>query len=341
MRNPERATRALEVHSHAIAAYFVAEVLDQQPAEVARFMLDTSVLGDLTADACMAVTGRQDAAALLRGIDAANLFVVALDEERTTFRYHHLVRQLLRAELRARDPAREQELQLRAAEWYQATGDARRASRYFLAARQADRALALLQERVVADFLRDPAQPPPLDLSMVDPSVLASAPDRLLALAADLLISGDITRGGEYLDLLERGRPSIPPDSKLAARFAALRSVRYGETGRLAEAVDQALTARAIQEQAQLTDEWVAAFLPLARSYVIQRIRMPAVTWANDRRDKSAFWLHAVIRRGIWPSVDDRLGITSRASADSSGYIFAAQRRVSAAHIPFSCNMPT
>ena len=228
MRNPERATRALEVHSHAIAAYFVAEVLDQQPAEVARFMLDTSVLGDLTADACMAVTGRQDAAALLRGIDAANLFVVALDEERTTFRYHHLVRQLLRAELRARDPAREQELQLRAAEWYQATGDARRASRYFLAARQADRALALLQERVVADFLRDPAQPPPLDLSMVDPSVLASAPDRLLALAADLLISGDITRGGEYLDLLERGRPfdSARLEAGGPVRGATVRAVR-------------------------------------------------------------------------------------------------------------------
>ena len=85
-------------------------------------MLDTSVLGELTADACAAVTGRQDAAALLRGIDAANLFLVALDEERTSFRYHHLVRQLLRAELRARDPAREQELQLRAAEWFESTG---------------------------------------------------------------------------------------------------------------------------------------------------------------------------------------------------------------------------
>ena len=144
-------------------------------------MLDTSVLGELTADACAAVTGRQDAAALLRGIDAANLFLVALDEERTSFRYHHLVRQMLRAELRARDPAREQALQLRAAEWFEAAGDMRRAARHFLAAKQADRALALLQDRVLTDFLRDPALPPPLDLSMIDPSLLADAPDRLLA----------------------------------------------------------------------------------------------------------------------------------------------------------------
>ena len=144
--DPARAARALDVRSHAIAEYFIAEVLDQQPAEVTRFMLDTSVLGELTADACAAVSGRQDASVLLRSIDAANLFLVALDDERTSFRYHHLVRQLLRAELRARDPAREQALRLRAGEWFEATGETRSAARHFLAARQADRALTLLQE---------------------------------------------------------------------------------------------------------------------------------------------------------------------------------------------------
>ena len=77
-RDPVRAARALQVRSYAIAEYFVAEVLDQQPPEVAWFMLDTSVLGELTADACAAVTGRQDAALLLRTVDAANLFLVAL-----------------------------------------------------------------------------------------------------------------------------------------------------------------------------------------------------------------------------------------------------------------------
>ena len=266
--DPARAARALEVRSHAIAEYFISEVLDQQPPEMARFMLDTSILGELTADACAAVTGRQDAAALLRGIDAANLFLVALDDERTSFRYHHLVRQVLRAELRARDRAREQALQLRAAEWFESAGDTRRAARHFLAARQADRALALLQDRVVPDFLRDPALPAALDLSMVDPSLLADAPDRLLALAADLLLSGDPARGGQYLDLLERAQPSIPPESRLAARFATMRSFHYALIGQLDQAVGAAPGARAIQERTQLTDEWNAAVpLILLRVY--------------------------------------------------------------------------
>src|SRR5271165_4231190 len=268
--DPVRAARALEVRSHTIVEYFISEVLDQQPPEIVWFMLDTSVLGELTADVCAAVTTRQDAATLLHSIDAANLFLVALDDERTSFRYHHLVHQVLRAELRARDRAREQALQLRAAEWYEGADDTRRAARHFLAARRPDRALDLIQERVVAGFLHDPALPAALDLSTVDPSLLADAPDRLLGLAADLLLGGDPARGGKYLDLLERARPSIPPESRLAARFAVMRSFHYGITGQLNEAVDQALAARAIQERTQLQDEWNAPVpLILLRVYPV------------------------------------------------------------------------
>ena len=266
--DPARLARVLEVRGQDTADYFISEVLEQLPPELAQFMLETSVLaGVLTADACAAVTGRQDAAALLRGIDAAHLFLVALDDDRTSFRYHRLVRQVLRAELRARDRAREQMLQLRAAEWFEATGDARHAAHHFLAAQQADRALALLQDRVVPDFLHAPAVPAPPAPDLVDPSVLLQTPESLLGLAADLLLSGDTARGGEYLDLLERtGR--IPPGSRLAARFAAFQSFRCGVAGQLETAVQKALAARAIQEQTQLADDWNAAVpLILIRVY--------------------------------------------------------------------------
>jgi LuxR family maltose regulon positive regulatory protein len=265
---PERVARVLDVRGHLIDEYFVAEVLEQQTPDVARFMLDTSILGSLTAGACAAVTGRPDAATLLRSIDAANLFLVALDDGRTTFRYHHLVRRLLRAELRASDPTREQALQGRAAEWFESIGDTRRATRHFLAAKQIDRALAPLQDQVVPDFLRDPVIPPALDLSMINPALLADAPDRLLGLAADLLLSGDADRGGQYLDVLERTQPSIPPDSRLAARFAVMRSFHYAQTGYLSKAVEAACAARAIQQRTQLNDEWnVTVPLVLLRVY--------------------------------------------------------------------------
>ena len=271
--DPVRTARALEVRGQAIAEFFVCEVLEQQPPEMAQFMLDTSILGELTADTCAAVTGRPDAAALLHAVGMAHLFLVALDDEQTSFRYHHLVRQLLRAELHARDQAREQELQLRAAEWFQAAGDTRRAARHYLAARQADRALALLEDQVVSDFLADPAMPAPLDLSMIDASVLTDAPDRLLTVAADLLLSGDTGRGGQYLDLLERFQRPIPHESRLEARLFTFQSVRHVLIGQADQAVSAALAARSIKEQMQLTDEWnVAAPMILPTAY----------TWLED-----------------------------------------------------------
>jgi LuxR family maltose regulon positive regulatory protein len=254
--DPARLARVLQVQSQTITEYFVSEVLDQQPSEVAQFMLDTSVLaGVLTGDACAALTGRQDAEALLRSIDAAHLFLVALDEERTSFRYHRLVRDMLRAESRARDRTREQALQLGAAEWFEATGDIRCAAHHYLAAQQVDRALALLQDRVVTDFLQAPPVPAPLELGIVDPPLLVQTPERMLGLAAELLLSGDTARGGECLDLLARAG-TIPAESRLAARFAALQSFRYGVAGQLERAVQMALAARAIQERTQLTDAW-------------------------------------------------------------------------------------
>jgi LuxR family maltose regulon positive regulatory protein len=272
-KDAAQVARALDVPGHSIAEYFVGEVLERQPAEVAQFMLDTSVLDELTAEACAAVSGRPDAMALLRSMDADSLFIAALDDDRMTYRYHHLVRQILRAELRARDRTRELAIHLRAAEWLEPAGDTRRAIRHFLAAQQVDRALALLQDRVATDFLNDPAPPAALDLSSVDPAPLLSAPDRLLALAAHFVLWGDVVQGGQYLDLLERAQPPADPASRLAARLAAMQSVRYALTGEADDALRYALAARSIEERALPGDEWNAA-VPL--------ILLRAYTWLED-----------------------------------------------------------
>ena len=176
---------------------------------------------------------------------------------------------------------------LRAARWFEATGDARRAARHFLAARQVDPALALLQDRVLPDFLNDPVLPRALDLSTTAPSLLAQAPGRLLGLATDLLLMGDAVRGGQYLDLLEHAQPPIAPESRLGARLAAVRSFRYAMAGQAQKAAGQALAARAIQRRTQLADEWDAA-APL--------ILLSVYTWLEDYEavDREAAMLLAI-----------------------------------------------
>ncbi len=328
--DPARIARALEIRGQAMAEFFVAEVLEHQSPEVTRFMLDTSILSELTADTCVAVTGRQDAAALLHAVADAYLFLVALDDEQASFRYHHLVRRLLRTELHARDPGREQKLRLRAAEWFEATGDARRAARYFLAARQADRALTLLEDRVVPDFLADPAMPAPLDPSLIDASVLTDAHDRLLTVAADLLLSGDTDRAIQYLDLLSRVQPPLPRESRLGARFLTLQSVRYALMGQTEQAVSAALAARSINERMQLTDGWnVAApmILPTAYSWLEDYPAMEHEAVAALETPELTEPVKLVMMPGVLALAWFEAGQLNRA-ADTAGAASAQARRL-------------
>ena len=58
----------------------------------------------MTAPLCDAVLGTSDAAGSLEDLARSNAFVVSLDDHREWYRYHHLFRDLLRAELKRRHP---------------------------------------------------------------------------------------------------------------------------------------------------------------------------------------------------------------------------------------------
>ncbi len=85
-------------HRH-IVDYLVEEVLCQQPEDIQRFLLHTSILGRLTGPLCEVVTGHRDGQAMLERLERANLFLVPLDEMRQWYRYHHLFAEVLRARL--------------------------------------------------------------------------------------------------------------------------------------------------------------------------------------------------------------------------------------------------
>ena len=86
--------------------YLVEEVLNSQPDDVRRFLLDTSVLQQLTGPLCDALTGRDDGRQTLEILERGNLFVVPLDDQRQWYCYHHLFADALRARLLAQHPDR-------------------------------------------------------------------------------------------------------------------------------------------------------------------------------------------------------------------------------------------
>jgi LuxR family maltose regulon positive regulatory protein len=103
-----------------IADYLTAEVLAGQSPEMVRFMTRTSLVPQLCPELCMELTGRDDSARLLEAIEGENLFLSPLDDRREWYRYHHLFRELLEAELRRREPHVLPELHRRAAAWFEA-----------------------------------------------------------------------------------------------------------------------------------------------------------------------------------------------------------------------------
>ena len=69
---------------------------------------------------CDAILGATGSGRVLEQMEGRNLLVVPLDRRREWYRYHHLFRDLLQAELRRREPDLVQDLHSRAAAWYEA-----------------------------------------------------------------------------------------------------------------------------------------------------------------------------------------------------------------------------
>ncbi len=127
--------------------YLAEEVLDRQPGQVREFLLQTSVADHLSGALCDALTGRSDGQVMLERMESDNLFVVALDDERRWYRYHHLFADFLRGHLKRERPERVKELHLRAASWYERNGWASEAVGHALAAEDYERAADLVERR--------------------------------------------------------------------------------------------------------------------------------------------------------------------------------------------------
>ena len=78
---------------------------------------------------CDAVLDRTGSDAVLESLAHSNLLLVALDRHGEWYRYHHLFRDLLRAELQRREPELVNALHVRAAEWCEAQPHARAGDR--------------------------------------------------------------------------------------------------------------------------------------------------------------------------------------------------------------------
>ena len=146
-RQPDRSAflTKLSGTERNIADYLAEDVLDHLPQEQQLFLDQTSVLDEFNAELCNALTGRSDGAQMLRRLQAAQLFIIALDEQGEWFRYHHLFAEFLQGRLsRNGDPTH---LLHAAARWCESHELADKSVKYALRARDYSFAAELLERQ--------------------------------------------------------------------------------------------------------------------------------------------------------------------------------------------------
>ena len=114
--------------------YLSKQVLDRQPQPLRDFLLDCSVLDEMSPEMCAAVLGGQAGkwAELMNQVRQRNLFVTEYEED-DRLRYNDLFREFLQSCLGRQDEVRFQELTRRAADAYAARGEWERAISRYLA----------------------------------------------------------------------------------------------------------------------------------------------------------------------------------------------------------------
>lgn len=111
----------------AVADFLVGEILDRLPADVLDFLLRTCIDDGVCVDLARALTGREDAGAVLEDLVRRNALTVELDRAGGWYHYHPLLTGYLRAALDRDLPARRCALHRTAARWYVTAGEPLRA----------------------------------------------------------------------------------------------------------------------------------------------------------------------------------------------------------------------
>jgi LuxR family maltose regulon positive regulatory protein len=230
-----------------VVDYLVEEVIRQQPDEIQRFLLATAVLDQFSAPLCDAIL---DEAApysqkMLECLEKSNLFLIALDDQRHWFRYHHLFADLLRVRLQQTDPSRIAAIYYLAAAWFadqglwrEAIQSALKSKNFELGADLVERAILSLGRQFLFSGLQSLIEPFPLDLVQARPLLS-------LAKAVVMVEISQVKEIEPFLRIAKEGIQSTEPGSTqnelLGATYIVQSwvAVLMGDSSRTKEACEQ------------------------------------------------------------------------------------------------------
>lgn len=211
-----------------IRDYLLEEVIERLPVEVQGFLYETASQERFCAELCDALRDAHDSAAILRHLQAHQVFLVPLDEQGKWFRYHHLFSDLLRSRAAAEALQLPAGLHLRACRWFSAQGLLDEAIEQALRAGQPDVAANLVQSLSEEQLLAEQNVATLLRWKMDLPDSLLASTPRLIALYGwALALACQLDAAEELLGQLQRflPAPSAAEQQGLLAQWMALSGV--------------------------------------------------------------------------------------------------------------------
>lgn len=288
-RHPERFVTQLAIDRGSVGEYLIQEVLNQEPADVRRLLIQTSFLDEVDGSLAAAITGIETGSQVLAELARTTGFVVPIGRTGNWYRYHLLLLDVLRYLLRHEYPGMEQELRRSAAAWYRSRHDAAAAIRLAVAAedwRQASEALVrggLALAFVTREQLgaRDFAE----SLAVIEP---VARPDPVidLAQAAAAVASGNLDSAKERLTAV-RATELDGDEAVTADLVEVLAAHQAGAVADLDEAAEAILRRRPVPASAGL-----GAALRLAQATTrywngdsnakVERLLLDAIAYARQ-----------------------------------------------------------
>ena len=254
--------QSLSGSHHFILDYLVEEVLDQQPPDIQEFLLETSILKQLTATLCGAVTGVGDSQTLLTQLEQANLFLVPLDDERRWYRYHHLFADLLASILRQRKGIEEvHELHLRASRWHRARGYLEEAMFHTIAAQDFEQAALMIEDNFASMFARSEVPVLLGWIEMLPQEIVREHPWIDVYRANTLALASQLDEIDPLLEGVEgRIKPEDPRSPALLGHIAAIHAFVANLRGDAPRSMKMALLAEKQLPASNSTARGMAAY---------------------------------------------------------------------------------
>ncbi|MGI5375120.1 LuxR C-terminal-related transcriptional regulator [Streptomyces sp. CA-251387] len=247
--DPESFLEDFEPGHSTVADFLLGEVLRAHPAETQDLLLRTSILKETHPDLANALTGRDDAEAVLEELQRANAFVDPLGH--SWYRLHPLFAEILRVHLSVRHPGLKPELHRTAAKWLIRAGLLDEALLHAADAGDWELAAAEFIDHLAIGRLLTGLAAERLDglFARMAPEVSGPAPD--LVRAARELAHHDVDRGVTYLRRAEENLPGGDIDDGDAAAVRLSCALLRVLAARVAGSADMAETAARAAAEAE------------------------------------------------------------------------------------------